>query len=158
MEQLTGVRLGFFHFAPPIDLTSTLGIDNPSEFGVAELSGGTVVRLDEKPEKPRSNLALVGVYMFDAEIFEAVNNIEPSARNELEITDAIQRLIDTGSEVRAHEVTGWWKDTGKLEDILEANRMILETIGRNIAGNVDSGSRIDGNVVTSYRALEKPPL
>jgi len=122
-------------------------VDNPSEFGVAELSGGTVARLEEKPEHPRSNLALVGVYMFDAEVFEAVGAIEPSARGELEITDAIQKLIDTGREVRAHEVTGWWKDTGKLDDILEANRMILETIGRDISGSVDSGSRIDGNVV-----------
>ena len=127
-------------------------VENPSEFGVAELSGGTVVRLEEKPENPRSNLALVGVYMFDAEIFDAVNNIVPSARNELEITDAIQRLIDTGNEVRAHEVTGWWKDTGKLEDILEANRMLLETVERDIAGSVDSGSRVDGNVVVAEGA------
>jgi glucose-1-phosphate thymidylyltransferase len=127
-------------------------VDNPSDFGVAELSGGSVVRLEEKPESPRSNLALVGVYMFDAEVFEAVDNIEPSARNELEITDAIQRLIDTGRDVRAHEVTGWWKDTGKLEDILEANRMILETIERDISGSVDAGSRIDGNVVVAEGA------
>ena len=127
-------------------------VDNPSEFGVAELAGGTVVRLEEKPENPRSNLALVGVYMFDAEIFEAVDGIKPSARNELEITDAIQRLIDTGKEVRAHEVTGWWKDTGKLDDILEANRMILETISRDIAGSVDSASRVDGNVVIAEGA------
>ncbi len=81
-------------------------VDNPSEFGVAELAAGRVERLEEKPENPRSNLALVGVYMFDAEIFEAVDSIKPSARNELEITDAIQRLIDTGKEVRAHEVIG----------------------------------------------------
>ena len=127
-------------------------VENPSEFGVAELSGGKVERLEEKPEHPRSNLALVGVYMFDAEVFGAVNSISPSARNELEITDAIQYLIDHGSEVRAHEVTGWWKDTGKLEDILEANRMILDTVERDIAGSVDAGSRIDGNVIVAEGA------
>jgi glucose-1-phosphate thymidylyltransferase len=127
-------------------------VDNPSDFGVAELSGGRVERLEEKPERPRSNLALVGVYMFDADVFEAVKSIEPSARGELEITDAIQRLIDTGRVVRAHEVTGWWKDTGKLDDILEANRMILETVKRDISGSVDSSSRIDGNVVIAEGA------
>ncbi len=124
-------------------------VDNPSDFGVAELSGGKVKRLEEKPEKPRSNLALVGVYMFDADVFEAVGSIKPSARNELEITDAIQWLIDEGRDVRAHEVTGWWKDTGKLEDILDANRMILGAIKRDIAGSVDGSSRIDGNVVVA---------
>lgn len=122
-------------------------VDNPSDFGVAELSEGRVTHLEEKPKEPRSNLALVGVYMFDSEVFEAVDSIRPSWRNELEITDAIQYLIDSGREVRAHEVTGWWKDTGKLEDILEANRMILEDISRDIRGTVDGSSRVDGNVV-----------
>jgi len=128
-------------------------VDNPSEFGVAELSGGRVARLEEKPERPRSNLALVGVYMFDAEVFEAVDHIEPSWRNELEITDAIQYLIDDGLEVRAHEVTGWWKDTGKLDDILEANRMILERIELNVSGEIDGASRLDGNVVIAEGAV-----
>ena len=122
-------------------------VDNPSDFGVAELDGGSVVRLVEKPEEPQSNLALVGVYMFDREIFDAASSITPSWRNELEITDAIQRLIETGLDVRAHEVTGWWKDTGKLEDILEANRMLLEGIGRDIRGDVDESSRVDGSVI-----------
>ncbi len=122
-------------------------VDNPSDFGVAELDGGKVVRLEEKPDEPRSNLALVGVYMFDRDVFEAVDAISPSWRNELEITDAIQRLIDTGRDVRAHEVTGWWKDTGKLEDILEANRMLLDEMKRDIRGKVDAASRVDGNVV-----------
>jgi len=128
-------------------------VDNPSDFGVAELADGRVVRLEEKPEAPRSNLALVGVYMFDAEIFEAVGSIEPSGRGELEITDAIQYLIDAGRDVRAHEVTGWWKDTGKLDDILEANRMILETIDRDIRGEVDARSRVDGKVVVEEGAV-----
>ena len=128
-------------------------VDNPSEFGVAELEGGRVVRLEEKPKEPRSNLALVGVYMFDAEILEAVNSIEPSWRDELEITDAIQHLIDAGKDVRAHEVTGWWKDTGKLEDILEANRMLLEDVERRIEGSVDGSSRVDGSVVVEAGAV-----
>ena len=128
-------------------------VDNPSDFGVAELDGGRVVRLEEKPKEPRSNLALVGVYMFDAEVFEAVSRIEPSGRGELEITDAIQYLIDAGRDVRAHEVTGWWKDTGKLEDILEANRMLLEKIGRDIEGSVDGSSRVDGNVIVERDAI-----
>ncbi len=128
-------------------------VDNPSDFGVAELSEGRVARLEEKPEHPKSNLALVGVYMFDAEIFEATRSIEPSRRSELEITDAIQRLIDTDKDVRAHEVTGWWKDTGKLDDILEANRMILETVDRDIRGSVDPSCRIDGNVVIEEDAV-----
>ena len=127
-------------------------VPNPSEFGVAELEGGRVVRLEEKPKEPKSDLALVGVYMFDQTVFEAVNSITPSWRNELEITDAIQYLIDHGSEVRAHEVTGWWKDTGKPEDILEANRMILETLERDVRGEVDETSRIDGSVVIAEGA------
>jgi glucose-1-phosphate thymidylyltransferase len=128
-------------------------VSNPSDFGVAELSGGHVTRLEEKPEHPKSNLALVGVYMFDAEVFAAVENITPSWRNELEITDAIQYLIDQDLKVRAHEVVGWWKDTGKLDDILEANRMILETIEHSVDGQVDGASRLDGNVVIAEGAV-----
>ncbi len=127
-------------------------VDNPSDFGVAELREGHVVRLEEKPLEPKSDLALVGVYMFDAGVFAATKKIKPSGRGELEITDAIQYLIDDGQSVRAHEVTGWWKDTGKLEDILEANRMILETIVGRIDGDVDTSSRIDGSVVVEEGA------
>jgi glucose-1-phosphate thymidylyltransferase len=122
-------------------------VPNPQMFGVAELEGGRVVRLVEKPKNPASNLALVGVYMFDFHIFEAVKAIKPSWRNELEITDAIQYLVEHGYEVQPHLVTGWWKDTGKIEDILEANRLILETITENIQGEVDETSRINGQVV-----------
>jgi glucose-1-phosphate thymidylyltransferase len=128
-------------------------VENPSDFGVAELAQGRVVRLEEKPREPRSNLALVGVYMFDSAIFEAVDRIKPSWRNELEITDAIQYLIDAGKDVRAHEIAGWWKDTGKLDDILEANRMILEAIERDVRGTVDAASRVDGKVVVDEGAV-----
>lgn len=128
-------------------------VPNPSDFGVAELDGGRVVRLEEKPKRPRSDLALVGVYMFDETVFEAVKNITPSGRGELEITDAIQYMVDHERTVRAHEVTGWWKDTGKLEDILEANRMILETLEGENRGMVDATSRIDGSVVIEEGAV-----
>ena len=123
-------------------------VPNPEQFGVAELRDEhTVHRLVEKPKEPRSNLALVGVYMFDANIFESVNTIQPSPRGELEITDAIQHLIDRGLTVRPHKVRGWWKDTGKLEDMLEANRIVLESYDlKRGAGKVDESSRIEGRV------------
>ena len=122
-------------------------VPNPRMFGVAELENGKVVRLVEKPQEPKSNLALVGVYMFDSHIFEAAKAIKPSRRNELEITDAIQFLVDSGYEVQPHLVSGWWKDTGKIEDILEANRLILETISGAVLGAVDDASRISGEVI-----------
>lgn len=122
-------------------------VPNPQMFGVAELKEGKVIRLVEKPKEPMSNLALVGVYMFDGHIFEAVNAIKPSWRDELEITDAIQYLIEHDYEVFPHKVTGWWKDTGKIEDILEANRLILESIQRRNQGEVDKNSKINGQVV-----------
>ncbi len=122
-------------------------VPNPQMFGVAELRDGRVVRLVEKPKKPMSNLALVGVYLFDSHIFEAVKAIQPSWRGELEITDAIQYLVDKGYNVQPHLVSGWWKDTGKIEDILEANRLILEGISGKCEGAVDRESRINGQVV-----------
>jgi glucose-1-phosphate thymidylyltransferase len=130
-------------------------VPNPQMFGVAELEDGRVVRLVEKPKNPASNLALVGVYMFDAHIFEAVKAIKPSWRNELEITDAIQYLVENGYEVHPHLVTGWWKDTGKIEDILEANRLILETVMGENRGDVDAASRINGQVVIEQGVVVK---
>ncbi len=123
-------------------------VPNPQQFGVAELDDdNTVRRLVEKPKEPRSNLALVGVYMFDSNIFESVKRIKPSARNELEITDAIQNLIDRGFEVHPHKVRGWWKDTGKLSDMLEANRIVLESFDiHRGTGEVGEGSAIEGRV------------
>jgi glucose-1-phosphate thymidylyltransferase len=128
-------------------------VPDPQMFGVAELSAGRVVRLVEKPQEPKSDLALVGVYMFGREVFDAVKAITPSFRQELEITDAIQHLIDRGLEVRPHIVEGWWKDTGKLEDMLEANRLILETMERRVEGTVDAESRIEGKVVVEAGAV-----
>ncbi len=128
-------------------------VPDPQMFGVAQLQDGRVVRLVEKPKEPIGDLALVGVYMFGPEVFESVNRITPSFRNELEITDAIQDLIDRGLTVRPHIVDGWWKDTGKLEDMLEANRLILETFERRIDGSVDAESRIEGKVVIEAGAV-----
>ena len=121
-------------------------VPDPTQFGVAVLKDGQVVRLVEKPKDPPSNLGLVGVYMFDATVFKAVKAIKPSARGELEITDAIQWLIDQGYVVRPHVIEGWWKDTGKLEDMLEANRIILDTLLPRTDGTVVD-SEIVGRVV-----------
>lgn len=122
-------------------------VDNPNQFGVAEVEGGRVVRVVEKPKEPVSNLALIGVYFFDKNVHQAIKNIKPSARGELEITDAIQWMIDQGYKVRAEVIKGWWKDTGKPDDILEANRLILEDIEKDIKGaKVDEKSQISGRV------------
>ncbi len=121
-------------------------VKNPQQFGVAELSDGKVVRLVEKPKVPKSDLALVGVYLFDKNVFEAVEHIKPSWRNELEITDAIQYMMDAGNTVIPHIIKGWWKDTGKIEDILEANRMVLDTLEPKIEGTVDDSSIIEFKV------------
>ncbi len=139
-------------------------VPNPSQFGVAELDAqNRVIGLEEKPRQPKSNYALVGVYMFDRTIFTAARAIKPSGRGELEITDAIQHLIDQKFDVRSHIITGWWKDTGKLEDMLEANRMMLSDIVREIRGEVDDESRIEGQVVigagtTVQRSVLRGPL
>lgn len=136
-----------FEEQKPNSLILLTEVPNPEMFGVAELKDGKVLKLVEKPKEPASNLALVGVYMFDHHVFEAVNAIKPSWRDELEITDAIQYLVDHGYEVHPHLVSGWWKDTGKIEDILEANRLILEGITGSVEGKVDGASRINGQVI-----------
>ena len=137
----------------PNSLILLTKVPDPQMFGVAELKDGKVVRLVEKPKRPMSDLALVGVYMFDSHIFEAVNAIKPSWRDELEITDAIQYLVDKGYEVHPHLVTGWWKDTGKIEDILEANRLILESIKGKNKGKVDKDSKIHGEVMLEDKVV-----
>ncbi len=112
-------------------------VPNPQEFGVAQLEGERVVKLIEKPKEPPSNLALVGVYLFDSHIFEAARAIKPSWRGELEITDAIQYLIDQGYTVEWQKITGWWKDTGNLESLLEANRLVLEELSPRMQGTLE---------------------
>ncbi|HEY5045262.1 MAG TPA: glucose-1-phosphate thymidylyltransferase [Solirubrobacteraceae bacterium] len=133
-------------------------VPDPENFGVAELappeasdsmparSVGRVVRLVEKPAEPATDLALVGVYMFTAGIHDAARAIEPSPRGELEITDAIQYLVDAGMRVEPHIVRGWWKDTGRLEDMLEANRLVLDNLLERHDGELID-SQVDGRVV-----------
>jgi glucose-1-phosphate thymidylyltransferase len=121
-------------------------VKNPSDFGVAELKGDRVVGLEEKPKRPKSDYALVGVYMFTSSIFEATDKIKPSGRGELEITDAIQYLIEHGYHVQSHIVEGWWKDTGKLEDMLDANRMVLTGMATRVESKQLEDSEIHGHV------------
>jgi glucose-1-phosphate thymidylyltransferase len=120
---------------------------------VAELEGERVVKLEEKPKAPKSDLALVGVYLFTSSIFDAVRAIQPSPRGELEITDAIQHLITTKRNVRSHVIHGWWKDTGRVEDLLEANRIVLADLATRIDGTVDAATVIEGAVVIGPGAV-----
>jgi len=122
-------------------------VKNPQDFGVAELRDGRLLRVVEKPKEPPSNLAVIGIYLFDRTVFDAVNAIKPSARGELEITDTIQYLVDHGYDVRCEVAGGCWIDTGKMSDLLEANRAILEGLEPASAGSVDEASRIEGRVV-----------
>ncbi len=123
-------------------------VADPRSFGVAELGpDGEVLRLVEKPQEPRSDLALTGVYFFTAAVHEAVAAIEPSARGELEITDAIQWLVSSGADVRASRYDGYWKDTGRPEDVLECNSRLLDRLSRRVDGHVDAGSVLVGQVV-----------
>jgi glucose-1-phosphate thymidylyltransferase len=121
-------------------------VPDPQHYGVAELSNGAVRQLVEKPTNPTTDLALVGVYMFTPVVHTAARAIAPSGRGELEITDAIQHLVDSGRRVDPHIVHGWWKDTGRLDDILAANRLVLDTIEERIQGEM-SDSQVDGRVV-----------
>ncbi len=135
-----------FHSHSPDALILLQEVEDPQSYGIAELENGQVVRLVEKPPEPRSNLALVGVYMFTAAVHDAARAIRPSGRGELEITDAIQHLVDSGRRVEPHVVQGWWKDTGQLEDMLAANRLVLDTIDGELAGELVD-SQVDGRVI-----------
>jgi glucose-1-phosphate thymidylyltransferase len=135
-----------FKRSEPDALVLLAKVRQPERFGVAELRDGRLTRLEEKPEKPKSDLVLVGVYLFGPKIFEAVNAIKPAERGELEITDAIQYLIDHQSRVEPHVIDGWWKDTGRLEDMLEANRIVLDHLEPRLQGTVTGRSQVIGKV------------
>lgn len=138
---------------PPAAQILLKQVPDPHRFGVAMLDAdGHVAGLVEKPADPPSDLALVGVYLFTRRIHDAVAAIRPSPRGELEITDAIQWLIESGEPVRSELLTGWWIDTGKLTPLLEANRLLLERIESSVEGEVDAGSVIDGRVVIAAGA------
>lgn len=124
-------------------------VKDPERFGVPEIRNNQIVKVEEKPRTPKSNYAVAGIYIYDSTIFEAVNKIQPSARGELEISDAHQYLIDHGRRIGFSEITGWWKDTGKPLDLLEANRLILENVGPGTddTAEVDGSSDIAGRVV-----------
>ena len=151
LEGVTGFVRAFEEHRPNAQIFLAK-VPEPERFGVAVLDGERVVKLVEKPKQYVSDLALVGVYLFDDTVLEAVNAIEPSARGELEITDAIQWLIDNDHIVRAQMVTGWWKDTGRPEDLLEANRMLLSQQDDDIRGEVDTDSTIVGTARVSAGA------
>ena len=141
-----------FRRGAPEALILLTPVPDPEHYGVAELDGGgAVLRLVEKPAAPTTDLALVGVYMFTPRIHEAARAIVPSGRGELEITDAIQWLVDAGRQVEPHVVRGWWKDTGRLEDMLEANRLILDTVQRRIDGELTDAA-VEGRVVVEAGA------
>jgi len=129
-----------FEQSAPDALILLQHVDDPCSYGIADLRDGQVVRLIEKPKDPPSDLALVGVYLFTPAVFESARAIEPSWRNELEITDAIQHMIERGLRVEPHVVTGWWKDTGKLEDILEANRLILSRLDGDLPSETEAAA------------------
>jgi len=141
-----------FESSRPEALILLTPVPDPQHFGVAELEGDRVVALAEKPPEPKTNLALVGVYLFSPVIHDAARAIEPSARGELEITDAIQHLVDAGARVEPHVVQGWWKDTGRLDDMLEANRLILDNLHTRVEGELVE-STVEGRVVIEQGAV-----
>ncbi len=122
-------------------------VKDPERFGVPDIKNGRIISIEEKPKVPKSSYAVAGIYLYDHHIFEAVKALKPSARGELEISDAHQYLIDKGFNVGYTEITGWWKDTGKPADLLEANRLILDNITPHNDGTIDSLSDVAGKVV-----------
>ena len=139
-------------------LVAVCPVKDPTRFGIAELgSGGEIVRLVEKPKEPKSNLALIGVYVFGPSIFDAVRKIKPSGRGELEITDAIQMLVSDGKKVDVEKVNGWWKDTGKPEDLLEANQLVLSDLRESVTEDLGQEAEATGQISVGrgFRVLGK---
>jgi glucose-1-phosphate thymidylyltransferase len=133
-------------------------VNDPSRYGIVELdSKGKVSRLVEKPREPKSNLALTGAYLFNESIFEAAKKIKPSWRNELEITDAVQFLLESGKKISVQHVDGWWKDTGKPEDLLEANQLVLDDLQSKFEASItDRSCQIIGKVSVGKNTVIKP--
>jgi len=122
-------------------------VDDPSRFGIAELDGKKIKKIIEKPKNPASKLAVIGVYFLTPKIFDIIDKLKPSWRGELEITDALQMMMDNGLTIKYDTVTGWWKDTGTPDDILHANKLILDTIGTPNQFALNEGSKVQGKIV-----------
>jgi glucose-1-phosphate thymidylyltransferase len=133
-------------------------VDDPRGFGLAVLDGDRVTRLVEKPSQPPSNLAIAGAYAFTREVFASIERIEPSWRGEVEITDAIQDLVDRGFDVRGYQSPDWWKDAGNPDDLIEANSVMLDRLRRAVHGHVDERSRIEGQTVIGRGARVRSSL
>jgi len=141
-----GALLEIFKESDPDAVIAVSKVKEPQRFGLVEMEGDRIVRLVEKPKFPKSDLALVGVYLFRSSIFDAIEKIKPSWRNELEITDAIQELLNTNHNIYVHFVSGWWKDTGRPEDLLEANQLVLSDLEPGNEGEIHENVVIQGNV------------
>jgi glucose-1-phosphate thymidylyltransferase len=142
-----------FRVARPDAHIMLTSVPDPRQFGVAELDGaGQLIGLEEKPQQPKSDLALVGVYLFTPSVHEAIAALVPSARGELEITEAIQWLLRHGRKVSSTIISGYWKDTGNVADMLEVNRVVLESVEPAVAGLVDAASELIGRVVSGAGA------
>ncbi|MCR4392083.1 MAG: glucose-1-phosphate thymidylyltransferase [Candidatus Acetothermia bacterium] len=141
-----------FREEKPAAAVALARVEDPRRFGVAVVEGGRLKRLVEKPADPPSNLAVVGAYAFDARVFQAARAVSPSFRGELELTDALQWLIDHGHRVLPYRIEGWWQDVGRPEDLLLANRLLLDRLSSRIEGEVDRATRIEGPVAVASGA------
>jgi len=153
LEESLGGVVSLFSESRCAAVIAAVEVEDPRRFGVAVVRDGRVERLVEKPDDPPSDLAVAGLYVFSARIFDAIEQIQPAMRGELEITDAIQWLVENGEVVRAHHLTGWWKDVGRPEDMLEANALLLRTCEHDVQGEIDDESVIGGPVSVAPGAV-----